>query len=120
MSAGTVTGTTTIEGARAFLISLAINSSNKGVPIFNRYAEVIGIAAESPDGHDAGLVFPSSLLAKLKQLGEPGGGVGSGEGQSLPAGPPPRGDRYVRSFCRRRKTSALEIANSAIHRGGSR
>ena len=89
ISAGTVTGTTTIKGARAFLISLAINSSNKGAPIFNRYGDVIGIAAESPDGHGAGLVFPSSLLAKLKQLGEPGVGSGSGDGRLLPAGPSP-------------------------------
>lgn len=90
ISAGTVTGTTTIKGARAFLISLAINSSNKGAPIFNRYGEVIGIAAESPNGRGAGLVFPSSLLVKLKQLGEPGVGVGRGDGRLLPAGPPPR------------------------------
>jgi TonB family protein len=90
ISAGTVTGMTTIKGARAFLTSLAINSSNKGAPIFNRYGEVIGIAAESPDGQGAGLVLPSSLLAKLKQLGEPGVGAGRGDGPLLPAGPPSR------------------------------
>ena len=90
ISAGKVTGTTTIKDARAFLISLAINSSNKGAPIFNRYGEVIGIAGESPKDHGEGLVFPSSLLAKLMHLGEPGVGVGRGDGRLLPAGPPPR------------------------------
>jgi len=51
---------------------------------------VIGIAGESPKDHGEGLVFPSSLLAKLMHLGEPGVGVGSGDGRLLPAGPPPR------------------------------
>lgn len=88
ISAGTVTGATTIKGMRAFLISLAINSSNQGAPIFNRDGEVIGIASESPDGAGAGLAFSSSLLAKLKHLGEPGVGVGRGDGQLIPAGPP--------------------------------
>lgn len=90
ISAGKVTGTTTVKGARAFLISLPINSGNKGTPIFNRNGEVIGIAAESPDGAGAGLAFSSSLLAKLKQLGEPGVGVGRGEGPQLQVGPPKR------------------------------
>jgi len=36
ISTGKVTGTTTVKGARAFLISLPINSGNKGTPIFNR------------------------------------------------------------------------------------
>ena len=80
ISAGSVTGTTTLKRERAFLISLPINSNNKGAPIFNREGEVIGIAGESPDGHSAGLAFPSSLLAQLKHLGEPGVGAGSGDG----------------------------------------
>lgn len=86
--AGKVTATTTVKGARAFLISLPINSGNKGTPIFNRNGYVIGIAAESPDAAGAGLAFSSSLLAKLKQLGEPGVGVGRGEGPQLQVGPP--------------------------------
>lgn len=90
MSAGKVMGTTTVQGARAFLISLPINSDNRGTPIFNRNGEVIGIAAESPDGASAGLAFSSALLAKLKHLGEPGVGVGSGDGQLLPAALPKR------------------------------
>ena len=90
ISTGKVTGTTTVKGARAFLISLPINSGNKGTPIFNRNGEVIGIATESPDGAGAGLAFSSSLLTKLKQLGEPGVGVGRGDGRLLPAGPPPK------------------------------
>jgi TonB family protein len=87
ISAGTVTGTTTIKNTPAFLITLAINATNKGVPIFNRNGEVIGIAAERPDGGGAGLAFPSSLLAKLQHLGEPGVGVGAGDGRLHPHGP---------------------------------
>jgi len=90
ISAGKVTGTTTVKGARAFLISLPINSANKGTPIFNRNGEVLGIATESSDGSSAGVAFSSFLLAKLKQLGEPGVGVGRGEGPQLQVGPPPK------------------------------
>jgi TonB family protein len=90
IAAGKVTGTTTVKGAPAFLISIPINSGNRGTPIFNRNGEVIGIAAESPDSAGAGLAFPSSLLAKLKHLGEPGVGAGSGDGPLFEAGPPPR------------------------------
>ena len=90
ISAGTVTGTTTIKDGRAFLVSFAIDSSNRGAPIFNRNGEVIGIAAESPNGGGAGLALPSSLLARLTHFGEPGMGVGSGDGRMRPAGPPPR------------------------------
>jgi TonB family protein len=82
--AGTVTGTATIKDTRAFLITLTTNSNNKGSPIFNRNGEVIGIAAESPEGQGAGLVLPSSLLARLKHLGEPGVGAGIGEGPRFP------------------------------------
>jgi TonB family protein len=78
--AGTVTGTTTIKNTRAFLISLPIDSKDKGAPVFNRDGEVIGIAAKSPEGQSAGLVWPSQLLATLKHLGEPGVGAGSGDG----------------------------------------
>jgi TonB family protein len=88
INAGKVTGTTTIKNTRAFLISLAVNSNNKGAPIFNRYGEVIGIAAKSPDGQSAGLAWPSQLLATLKQLGEPGVGIGRGEGPRFPVRPP--------------------------------
>ena len=56
IAAGTVTGTTTIKNTQAFLISLPIDSNNKGTPVFNRYGEVIGIAAKSPDGQSTGLV----------------------------------------------------------------
>lgn len=40
---------------------------------------MIGIAAKSSDGPSAGLAWPSHLLAMLKNLGEPGVGVGRGE-----------------------------------------
>lgn len=84
ISAGTVTSITTINRDRAFLISLTISSSNKGAPIFNRNGEVIGIAAETPDGQGVGVVFPSSLLTKLTHLGEPGVGAGRGDGPLFP------------------------------------
>lgn len=86
IAAGRITGATTIKNTRAFLINLPIDSNNKGAPVFNRYGEVIGIAAKSPDGHTAGLVWPSQLLATLKHLGEPGVGTGSGEGPRFPVG----------------------------------
>ena len=84
--AGLVTGRTTMNRDPAFLISLAITSSNKGAPIFNSNGEVIGIAAENPNG-GAGVALPSSLLAKLTHLGEPGVGAGAGDGRLQPAGP---------------------------------
>jgi TonB family protein len=87
ITAGTVTGTTIIKDTRAFLISLSINSNNKGSPIFNHHGDVIGIAVQSPDGQSAGLALPSSQLAKLKHLGEPGVGVGRGDGQLSQVGP---------------------------------
>jgi TonB family protein len=80
IAAGTVTGRTTLRGVNAFVISLAITSSKKGAPIFNRNGEVIGIAAENPKG-GTGVTLPSSLLAKLAHLGEPGVGVGAGDGR---------------------------------------
>lgn len=83
---GTLTGTTTIKNTRAFLISLPIDSNNKGAPVFNRYGEVIGVAAKSPDGQSAGLAWPSDLLATLKHLGEPGVGVGAGDGPRFGVG----------------------------------
>jgi TonB family protein len=87
ITAGRFTGTTTIKNTKAFLISLPINSDNKGAPIFNRYGEVVGIAAKSPDGQSAGLAWPSELLATLKHLGEPGVGAGRGDGPQFSAGP---------------------------------
>jgi TonB family protein len=89
ITAGKITGTTTIKNTKAFLMSLSINSDNKGAPIFNRYGEVIGIAAKSPDGQSAGLVWASELLATLKHLGEPGVGVGRGDGPQFNVGPTP-------------------------------
>ena len=89
ITAGKITGATTIKNTRAFLMSLPINSNNKGAPIFNRYGEVIGIAAKSPDGQSAGLVWPSELLATLKHLGEPGVGAGSGDGPQFHIAPAP-------------------------------
>ena len=86
IAAGRVTGTATIKNTRTFLISLPIDSNNKGAPVFNRYGEVIGIAAKTPDGQSAGLAWPSHLLATLKHLGEPGVGVGAGEGPRFPVG----------------------------------
>jgi TonB family protein len=80
IAAGKITGTTTIKNNRAFLISLPVNSSNRGGPIFNAHGEVIGIAAKSLDGRSAGLAWPSDLLASLSHLGEPGVGVGAGNG----------------------------------------
>jgi TonB family protein len=85
--AGRVTGTTTIKNTQAFLINLPIDSENKGAPIFNRYGEVIGIAAKSPDGQTSGLAWPSELLATLKHLGEPGVGVGAGQGRPFSVEP---------------------------------
>ena len=87
ITTGKVTGVTTIGNTRAFLISLPVNSDNKGAPIFNRYGEVIGIAATSPDGQSAGLAWPSELLATLKHLGEPGVGVGRGDGPKFSTEP---------------------------------
>jgi hypothetical protein len=69
-----------IKNTRAFSINLPVSSNNKGAPVFNRVGEVIGIATKSPDGQGAGLAWPSELLARLKHLGEPGVGVGSGDG----------------------------------------
>jgi TonB family protein len=83
---GRVIGSTTIRNTRAFLISIPIDSNNKGLPIFNRYSEVIGLAATSPDGQSAGLMWPSHLLATLKHLGEPGVGVGAGDGPRMDVG----------------------------------
>ena len=85
IAAGTVIGRTTMNRDPAFLISLAITSINKGAAIFNRNGEVIGIAAENPNG-GAGMALPSSLLAKLTHLGEPGVGVGAGDGRLQPVG----------------------------------
>jgi TonB family protein len=87
IAAGRVIGTTTIKNTQTFLISLPVDSNNKGAPVFNRYGEVIGIAAKSPDGQSAGFVWPSHLLATLKHLNEPGVGVGSGDGPRFPIGP---------------------------------
>jgi len=86
IAAGKVTGSTTLNNSRVFLISLRVDSNNKGAPLFNRYGEVIGIAAKSPDGQSAGLAWPSDLLAKLKHLGEPGVGAGSGDGPRFSGG----------------------------------
>ena len=89
ISAATITGTTTVKRDRAFLISLPVNSSNKGAPVFNRNGEVIGITAESPDGGSTGLVFPSTLLSTLKHLGEPSVGAGRGDGPLFQMQPAP-------------------------------
>src|SRR5690242_7989276 len=80
ISAGKVTGVTTIKNTRAFLLSVPIDSTNKGAPVFNRYGEVIGIAAKSPDEQSAGFAWPSNVLDTMTHLGEPGGGMGAGEG----------------------------------------
>ncbi len=77
---GRITGTTTIKNTQAFSIDLPINANNKGAPVFDRHGEVIGIATKSADGQNAGLVWPSELLATLKHLGEPGVGAGRGDG----------------------------------------
>ena len=87
IAAGRLIGTTTIKNTQAFSISLPIDSNNKGAPVFNRYGEVIGLAAKSPDGQNAGLALPSSLLAKLKHLGEAGVGAGIGDGPRFPVRP---------------------------------
>ena len=86
---GTVTSTTVIKNSHAFLMSLPVDSNNNGAPVFNRHGEVIGIAAKSPDGQSAGLAWPSDLLATLKHLGEPGIGVGAGDGPRFGIKPPP-------------------------------
>ncbi|HZI62513.1 MAG TPA: TonB family protein [Pyrinomonadaceae bacterium] len=90
IAAGTVTGTTTMKDTSAFLISIPINSGNKGAPVFDRHGDVIGIAAESADRSSAGLAFPSSLLAHLKHLGEPGVGAGRGDGPAFSRDAAPR------------------------------
>ena len=87
--AGKVTGTTKIKNTSVFLISLPVDSNNKGAPVFNRYGEVIGIAAKSGDGQSAGLAWPSHLLATLKHLGEPGVGAGAGDGPRFSVRPTP-------------------------------
>jgi TonB family protein len=89
ITTGKVTAITKIKNNPAFLISLPINSDNKGAPIFNRHGEVIGIAAKSQDGQSAGLVWPSELLATLKHLGEPGVGIGAGMGPGIRPVPAP-------------------------------
>jgi len=86
---GRITGTTMIKNTRAFSMSLPIDANNKGAPVFDRYGEVIGIATKNPDVQNAGLVWPSHLLAKLKQLGEPGVGAGMGEGPRFGVGAAP-------------------------------
>jgi len=83
LSAGTVTGTRKENDSPLFLMSLPVNSDNRGEPVFNGKGEVIGIAAESPDGQSQGIAFSSILLGRLKQLGQPlvnpsGGGIGPG------------------------------------------
>ena len=80
ITAGKVTGATTIKNDPAFLINVPIDSNDRGAPVFNRSGEVIGIAAKSPDGQSAGLMWPSQLLATLKHWGEPGMGIGAGTG----------------------------------------
>jgi TonB family protein len=83
---GRVTGFTTIKKTRAFSMSLPINANDKGAPVFDRYGEVIGIATKSPDVQSAGLAWPSQLLADLKHLGEPGVGIGRGDGSQFGVG----------------------------------
>jgi len=89
IAVGKVTGTTTIKNTKAFLLSLPVDSDNKGAPVFNRYGEVIGIAAKSADGQSAGLAWPSELLVTLKHLGEPGVGAGAGDGPRFSGGTTP-------------------------------
>ena len=86
---GKITGATKIKNTPAFLLSLPISSTNRGAPIFNRYGEVIGIAAKSPDGQSAGLAWPADLLATLRHLGEPGVGAGAGTGPRFSETPTP-------------------------------
>lgn len=97
IAAGRVTGIKTIKNTQTFSISLTVDSNNKGAPVFNRYGEVIGIAAKSPDGQSGGLALPSSLLAKLKHLGEPGVGTGTGDGPRFPVPPPATNSAAVAS-----------------------
>jgi TonB family protein len=91
VSAGRVDGTSKVNNTPVFVISLPVDGNNRGAPIFNSNGEVIGVAAESPDGSSPGLAFPSSLLATLKHLGEPGVGAGAGPGRLIPSGPAPSG-----------------------------
>jgi len=83
---GTVTGTVIIDRAPAFLLSFS-TTNRKGAPIFNRNGEVIGIAAESPGEKSIGVAISSSELASLTHLGEPGVGVGRGDGVLRPVVP---------------------------------
>ena len=86
---GRITGITTIKNTRAFSISLSINANDKGAPVFDRYGAVIGIATKNADVPSASLAWPSDVLATLKHLGEPGVGVGRGDGPQFGVRPPP-------------------------------
>jgi len=86
---GRVTGFTTLKNTRAFSMSLSVDANNDGAPVFDRHGQVIGIAFKSSDGQSAGLAWPSELLATLKHLGEPGVGVGRGDGPQFGVSPPP-------------------------------
>ena len=86
---GRITGATTIKNTKAFSIDLPINANLKGAPVFDRHGDVIGIATKSADGQNAGLVWPSEVLATLKHLGEPGVGVGRGDGPQFGVGAAP-------------------------------
>jgi TonB family protein len=79
ISAGTVAGTRMVKHDRVFLISIPVNSLNRGGPVFNSQGEVIGIAAENPDGEGHGIAFPSSTLKSMSYFGQPGFGAGRGE-----------------------------------------
>jgi TonB family protein len=86
---GRITGFTTIKNTRAFLMTLPVNANNNGAPVFDRHGEVIGIATKSQDLQSAGLAWPSEVLATLKHLGEPGVGIGRGDGPRFGAGTAP-------------------------------
>jgi TonB family protein len=64
-----------------FQITVAMVSSNRGPPVFNRKGEVIGIAAESPDERSLGFAIPASYLTTLLSYRNPGA-----SGESLQPG----------------------------------
>lgn len=96
LSEGTVSKITSHDDKRYFQISASMMSANRGAPVLNINGEVIGIAAQSPDGKVLGFAIPSSNLTTLVRYrnpntslvsAKPGGGTGSRAGVGSGVGP---------------------------------